>query len=178
MSNRDKVKAIPEDYASVIPYIIVKGVAQFIDFLEQAFGAVERFRVYNDDSTIGHAEVWIGNSIIMMFDAQADWPETPGFFTLWVEDCDKVHESALKAGATTITDLATNAWGDRGSRIRDPFGNIWWVQTHVEDVSEEEIGRRMNNEHFINDMQKSAETLDYAIRKQEPDADDLAGRNN
>jgi uncharacterized glyoxalase superfamily protein PhnB len=160
-----RVQPIPEDYGSITPYIIVKGVAQFIDFLKEAFEAIERGRVSNDDGTIGHAEVWIGNSVVMMFDAKEDWPETPSFLTLYVEDCDKVHQAALKAGATTVTKLSTNAWGDRGSRIRDPFGNIWWIQSHVEDVSEEEMTRRMNEEPYIQALRESTETLDREMRK-------------
>ena len=129
------------------------------------FAAEERFRVPNEDRTIGHAEVWIGDSVVMMFDAKADWPETPNLLTLYVEDCDKVHQAALKAGATTVTKLSTNAWGDCGSRIRDPFGNIWWLQTHVEDVSEEEMARRMTEEPYIQDLCESTETLDLEMRK-------------
>jgi uncharacterized glyoxalase superfamily protein PhnB len=164
MSGPNPVRPVPEDYGSITPYIIAKGVAGFIEFLEKAFGAVERGRVYNDDGTIGHAEVWIGNSVLMMFDAKPDWPTTPSFLTLYVEDCDVVHQSALDAGATTVTNLSTNAWGDRGSRIRDPFGNIWWIQTHVEDVPEEEIARRMAEEQHMHNLQESAETLDRELR--------------
>lgn len=156
---------IPEDYGSLTPYAIVKGVARFIAFLEQAFGARERGRVLNGDGTIGHAEVRIGDSILMMFDARDDWPDTPSFLTLYVEDCDEAHRAALRAGATTVTELSTNAWGDRGSRIRDPWGNIWWIQTHVEDVPEEEVARRMEDERFLADLRASAETLDRAIRR-------------
>lgn len=165
MSDLPKVQPIPEGYGSVTPYIIVKGVARFIDYLKEALGAVERGRIHNDDGTIGHAEVRIGDSVVMMFDAKEDWPKTPSFLTLYVQDCDEVHRSALKAGATTVTDLSTNAWGDRGSRIRDPFGNIWWIQTHVEDVSEEEMARRMNERRYSDDMRESAETLDRELRK-------------
>ena len=165
MSNPHNVQAIPEDYGSVTPYVIVKGVARFIDFLKEAFGAVERGRVRNDDGTIGHAEVRIGDSVVMMFDAKEDWPETPSFLTLYVEDCDEAHRSALKAGASTVTDLSTSAWGDRGSRIRDPFGNIWWIQTHVEDVPEEAMVRRMIEQKYTDDMRGSAETLDRELRK-------------
>lgn len=160
-----RVQPIPQDYGSITPYLIVKGAAQLIDFLKQAFGAVERGRVYNDDGTIGHAEVWIGNSVVMMFDAKEDWPETPGFLTLYVEDCDQAHHLALQAGATNVTDLSTTPWGDRGSRIRDPFGNIWWIQTHVEDVPEEEIFRRMKEDQYLDDIHVSVETLNREIRK-------------
>jgi PhnB protein len=88
MSDPHMVQPIPEDYGTVTPCVIVKGVARFIDFLKEAFGAVERGRVRNDDGTIRHAEVWIGDSVVMMFDAKEVWPETPSFLTLYVEDCD------------------------------------------------------------------------------------------
>lgn len=139
-------RAVPEGYSSVTPYLIVNGVAGLIDFLTVAFGGEERFRVPNDDGTIGHAEVRIGDSVLMTFDARPDWPHTPSFLTLWTDDCDAAHHAALAAGAIVVTELTTNAWGDRGSRIRDPFGNLWWIQTHVEDVSDDEIARRMSDE--------------------------------
>jgi PhnB protein len=160
-----KVQPVPEDYGSLTPYVIVRGVAPFIDFLEEAFGAVERFRVPNEDGTIGHAEVWLGNRVLMMFDGREEWPETPSFLTLYVDDCDAVHQRALQAGATEVTPLSTNAWGDRGSRIRDLFGNLWWIQTHVEDVSEEEMQRRMGEPAYVEEMEIAVETLDRELRK-------------
>jgi PhnB protein len=158
------VRAIPEDYGSITPYVVVRGAARFLDFLQEAFGAVERGRVPNDDGTLGHAEVWIGNRVLQMFDAKEEWPDTPAFLTLYVEDCDATHRRALAAGATEVTPLGNNAWGDRGSRIRDPFGNIWWIQTHVEDVSEEEMLRRMGEEQYIDGMQVAQDTLDGELR--------------
>jgi PhnB protein len=163
-STRSRVQPIPEEYSTVTPYVLAKGVGGLIDFLVQAFGARERFRVPNEDGTIGHAEVQLGNSVVMMFDAKAEWPDTPSFFTLWVDDCDAVHRAALDAGATVVTDLSTSAWGIRGSRIRDPLGNIWWIQTQVEDVSEEESVRRMGEEPYVTEMRESTETLDRELR--------------
>jgi PhnB protein len=159
-----KVRPIPEGYGSVTPYVIVKGVSAFIDFLGKAFGAVERFRVPNEDGTIGHAEVLIGDRMVMMFDARPDWPATAAFLSLYVEDCDAVHRAALDAGAVEVTPLSTNAWGDRGSRVRDPFGNLWWIQSHVEDVTEEEMARRMEQELYRAQMRVSTDTLDREIR--------------
>jgi uncharacterized glyoxalase superfamily protein PhnB len=161
--SENKVQPVPKDYGSITPYLIVRGVAPFLDFLKEAFGAVERGRVYNEDGTIGHAEVWIGDSVIMMFDAKENWLSTPGFLTLYVEDCDAVHKCALEAGAVSITPLSTNAWGDRGSRVRDPFGNIWWIQTHVEDVAEDEILSRMAQKEYLDDLQIAQETLDREL---------------
>jgi PhnB protein len=159
-----KVRPIPEGYGSVTPYVIVKGVSEFIDFLGHAFDAVERFRVPNDDGTIGHAEVLIGDRVVMMFDAKRDWPATPAFLSLYVRDCDAVHQAAPEAGAVEVTPLSTNAWGDRGSRVRDPFGNIWWIQSHVEDVTEDEMASRMGEEFYQAQIQVSTETLDREIR--------------
>jgi PhnB protein len=159
------VQPVPGDYGALTPYVIVRGVAPFIDFLTGAFGAVERFRVPNDDGTIGHAEVWLGNRVLMMFDGREEWPETPSFLTLYVDDCDAVYQRALRAGASEVTPLSTNAWGDRGSRIRDPFGNLWWIQTHVEDVSEEEMQRRMGEPTYLEEMEIAVETLDRELRR-------------
>ncbi len=154
---------IPKDYGSITPYLIVRGVPAFLDFLKQAFGAVERGRVPNEDGTIGHAEVWIGDSVLMMFDGKPNWPATPGFLTLYVEDCDATHQQALDAGAVEITSLSTNAWGDRGSRIRDPYGNIWWIQTHLEDVDEAEMVRRMGEPEYLAGMHIAQDTLDREL---------------
>jgi PhnB protein len=159
------VDPIPEGYGSVTPYVIVKDVSAFIDFLGKAFGGVERFRVPNDDGTIGHAEVAIGDRVVMMFDAKPDWPATPAFLNLYVVDCDAVHRAALDAGAAVVTPLSTNAWGDRGSRIRDPFGNLWWIQSHVEDVTEDQMARRMGEVFYLELMRVSTETLDREIRR-------------
>jgi uncharacterized glyoxalase superfamily protein PhnB len=156
------VRTVPADYGSVTPYVVVRGAVRFLDFLRDAFGAVERGRFVNEDGTIGHAEVWLGNRVVQMFDAKATWPDTPSFITLYVEDCDAVHARALAAGATEVTPLSTNAWGDRGSRICDPFGNIWWIQTHVEDVGEE-MARRMGQPAYVEGMRIAVETLDREL---------------
>lgn len=137
-----------------------------MSFLKEVFGAKERTLIYNDDSeTIGHGEAEIDSCVIMFFDAKEEWPVTPSFCAVYVTDCDTVHAKAIQAGSTEVTPLSTNAWGDRGSRIRDPFGNIWWIQTHVEDVNEEEMMRRLGEQKYLNDMQISTDTLDQAIRE-------------
>lgn len=155
---------IPEGYRTVTPFLAPHGAAAFIEFVAAAFGAEERFRVPNDDGSVGHAEVTIGDSILMLFDAKDDWPAIPSLLNLWVDDCDAVHDAAVAAGATVVTPLSTNAWGDRGSRVRDPFGNLWWIQTHVEDLSDDEIARRMSEPVHRQHMAASAETLDEAMR--------------
>jgi uncharacterized glyoxalase superfamily protein PhnB len=157
-------RPVPDDYGTVTPYVIVKGAEEFLTFVQRAFGAVERGRIYNDVGAIAHAEVAIGDSVVMVFDSNAKWPRTPAFLTLYVDDCDTVHQRALDAGATAVGDVSTNAWGDRGSRVTDPFGNIWWIQTHVEDVSEGRLAERMGQPEYIEQMRQSARELDLQMR--------------
>lgn len=155
---------IPEGYPTVCPFAITKSSAKLIDFATASLGATERTRVHNEDGeSIGHAEIQIGDSVIMMFDSQPNWPATPAFLNIYVEDCDAAHRRALENGAEEVTPLSTNAWGDRGSRIRDPLGNIWWIQTHVEDVSEEEMMQRLGEEKYAKDMAVSTKTLKEAM---------------
>ncbi|MBV9787820.1 MAG: VOC family protein [Chloroflexi bacterium] len=160
---RAAVQPIPQHYGSLTTYVCVRGAAQFLDFLKAAFGAVERGRVQIADGSIGHAEVWIGNRVLNMFDAKATWPDMPSLLSLYVDDCDAVFEQALSAGATTITELSTNAWGDRMGRLRDPFGNIWWITTHVEDVSQEQVFQRMQQPHYLEQMRYAQETIDREL---------------
>ena len=118
-----KVDPIPEGYHTVTPFVNVKGAAWLIDFMKEAFNAVEMGRVTVEDGSIGHAEVRIGDSVVMMFDSKEEWPETPAFLRLYVEDCDAIYQQALKAGATSVTKPTDMSWGDRVGRVRDPTGN-------------------------------------------------------
>ena len=148
-----KVEPIPEGYRAVTPFIIVKGAAQLLDFMRDAFGAEEMGRVVGEDGSIGHAETRIGDSVVMAFDAKEDWPWTPSFLRLYVEDGDAVFQQALKAGATSVTEMTNMPWGDRVGRVRDPFGNLWWIMTRIEDVDEEEIGRRYGQPEYVDAME-------------------------
>ncbi|MDT7653278.1 MAG: PhnB protein [Pseudonocardiales bacterium] len=128
---------MPGGKSTVTPYVAAKGAATFLDFVEQAFDTDTALRVLNQDGTIGHAEVRIGDSVIMAFDAQPDWPDTPSFLSVYVDDVDAVVARALAAGAVIVTEVTTSRIvGDRGGRIQDPVGNIWWIQTHLEDIDE------------------------------------------
>jgi uncharacterized glyoxalase superfamily protein PhnB len=135
------VKAIPDGYHSVTPYLIVKGAAQLIDFLKQAFGAQETFRMPGGGG-IMHAEVRIGDSVVMMSDAMGEYGPMPTMLFLYVEDVDAVYKRALQAGATSTQEPENQFWGDRASAVKDAFGNQWWMATHVEDVPFEELERR------------------------------------
>ncbi len=170
MSNNPSlpVSSIPEGYATVTPWVITSDTAAFFNFVRTVFGAQERFPpVYADESEtrIAHAEVQIGDSILMLFDRENSWVPTPAFLNIYVEDCDAAHARAIAVGAVEVTPLSTNAWGDRGSRLRDPFGNLWWIQTRVEDVSEEEIQRRMSEQYYLDGLTVAMETLDREMRR-------------
>jgi PhnB protein len=152
VSNQSTVPPIPEGYHTVTPWIISRDAAQLIEFLTVAFGAEEIARVVGEDGSIGHAEVRIGNSVVMMFDAKPHWPDTPAFLRLYVTDGDAVFRQALQAGATPVTEMTHLFWGDRVGRVRDPFGNLWWIQTRIEDVSLEEMERRSAEKEWIDAM--------------------------
>jgi PhnB protein len=98
----------------------------------------------NADGTVAHAEVAIGDSIVMMGDAGEEWPAMPAFIYLYVEDCDETYARALAAGATSVREPADQFYGDRTSTVRDPVGNLWGIATHVEDIVEEEMARRID----------------------------------
>jgi PhnB protein len=133
---------IPAGYTSVTPWIISRDTAVLLDFVKRAFGAQELARMNDADGPIVHAELRIGDAVVMAFDARPGWPETPGFLRLFVDDCDAVFQRALDAGASAVTTPTTLFFGDRVGRVRDPLGNIWWIQTHVEDVTPDEMQRR------------------------------------
>jgi PhnB protein len=136
------IRPVPEGYSTVTPWIISGGMAGLIEFVERAFGADEIARVHNQDGTIGHAEFRIGDSVVMGFDATEEWPDTPSFLRLYVEDADEVHRRALEAGATSVTEVTHLFWGDRVGRVRDPFGNLWWIQARAEESLDREFGNR------------------------------------
>ncbi len=159
-NNKNSVRPIPEGYGSITPWIIVKGVDKFIEFIKEAFGAVEMYRVHNVDGSIGHAETRIGNSVVMMFDSKDGWHATPCFLCLYVEDGNAIYEQALKAGAVSVTEMTFLSFGDRVGRVKDPWGNIWWIQTRIENVPFEEMKVRASEPEAIKSMQYVQESLD------------------
>ena len=143
-------RAIPEGYRSVTPYLIVQGAARAIDFYKAAFDAKERMRVNQADGRIGHAEITVGDSMIMLAD---EFPEhgirsprslggSPVTIHLYVEDVDATVARAVAAGAQITRTVQNQFYGDRSGSVTDPFGHVWSVSTHQEDVSAEEIERR------------------------------------
>jgi PhnB protein len=137
------VNPVPEGYRTVTPYLVVDGATNVLDFVKQAFGAEEKFRMDGPDGKVGHAEVQIGDSIVMVGDAGAENPAMPAMIHLYVHDCDATYERALAAGATSEREPTDQFYGDRSAGVRDSAGNLWWIATHVEDVPEEEMAKRI-----------------------------------
>ena len=143
-------RAVPEGYHTATPYLCVNGAAAAIDFYRKAFGATEVFRIGAPGGRIGHAEIRIGDSRIMISD---EFPElrwfapqaavgSPVMIHLYVEDVDEVARRAVATGAKEITPVADQFYGDRGGKFADPWGHLWYLATHKEDVPPEELERR------------------------------------
>lgn len=138
--------AIPNDYPRVTPYLLVNDAAAAIGFYTAVLGAEERFRMPTQNGRIGHAELSIGSSMIMLSDMGGtnarELGGTPVLLHVYVPDADRTYDQALQAGATGISEVETKFYGDRNGQFEDPFGLQWSVATHVEDVSPEEVARR------------------------------------
>ncbi len=155
-----KVRSVPEGYATVNPWIVSKNTGQLLEFLKKAFDAKEIARVYNPNGAIGHAEAKIGDSIVLLFDRPEGWPPTPCLIRLYLENGDDFYGRALASGATSVTKMTEMSWGDRIGRIRDPLGNVWWIQTHIEDVAPEEMERRGKEKKYIDAMEYLQSSFD------------------
>jgi PhnB protein len=138
------VNYIPKEHHTVTPYIMVDGVEEVMNFLTAAFGAESKSVMRSPDGSVTHAEVKVGDSMLMLAGARApEWPSQPASFYLYLPDCDAAYKRALAAGAQSIMEPADQFYGDRHGGVKDSAGNSWWVATHIEDVSEEEMARRM-----------------------------------
>lgn len=137
-----ELRPIPEGYHSVTPYLLVTGVPHLLDFMKQAFGATERERQTSPDGSVRHAEVKIGDSMIMLGEARGEWKPMPAMLYLYVPDTDATYHRAVQAGARSLREPRNEFYGDRTAGVEDPSGNQWWIGTHVEDVTPEEMERR------------------------------------
>jgi PhnB protein len=143
-------KPIPEGYHTLTPYLAVDDAAQAIEYYKRAFGAKERVRMEAPDGKIGHAELEIGDSLVMLSDpfpqATTRPPKelggTSASVFMYVEDVDAVVKQAVDAGATVTMEVADQFWGDRFGTVSDPFGHVWSIATHVEDLTPDEIAER------------------------------------
>ena len=143
-------KAIPDDYQRVTPYLYIDGASAAIDFYRSVLGASERMRMSGPDGKIGHAELDVGDSVIMLADSNPDMDVrsprsiggTPIALHVYVEDVDSVFGQAVKAGAKQLRPVENQFYGDRSGQFEDPFGHRWNVATHVEDVPPDEMAKR------------------------------------
>jgi PhnB protein len=144
------VKPIPEGYHTVTPYLAVDDAAEAIEYYKKAFGAKERVRMEAPGGRIGHAELEIGDSLVMLSDALPEFSTRPPkelggtsvSVFMYAEDVDAVVKQAVDAGATITMEVADQFWGDRFGSVQDPFGHLWSIATHVEDVPQEEMAER------------------------------------
>ncbi len=149
------VKPIPDGYESAIPYLAVVDAAGAIEFYQRAFGATELMRMARPDGRIGHAEIKIGQAVIMLADEHPEMDfrspkslrlaRSPVGIHLYVDDVDAVYERALQAGATSLREPADQFYGDRNAQVQDPSGHVWFLSTHNEDVSPEELRKRFDS---------------------------------
>lgn len=144
------VQAIPDGYATVIPYLVVRNAAAAMAFYKTVFGATEVLRLTDDQGRVNHAEMRVGKGMLMLAEESAGYPgpQTVGgcpiTLMLYVEDADKTFAAAIGAGGTVKRPLEDQFYGDRGGAFTDPFGYAWWLATHKEDVSQAEMQKRMN----------------------------------
>jgi PhnB protein len=136
-------KPVPEGYHSVTPYLVVSSPEKLLDFVKQAFGAEETVRMDGPDGAIAHAEVRIGDSMVMLGGAAASGQEMPATIYLYVDDTDATYLRAVEAGATSTEEPNDAFYGDRRAAVRDEVGNIWYIATNIETVSPEEMAKRV-----------------------------------
>ena len=151
-----KVNPIPQDYGTVTPYLIVNGVPRLIDFLRETFHAEERARINDKEDHVGHAEVKIGNSMVMMANPTPQYSPIPSQLYVYVDNVDDAYRRAMKAGGTSEQEPTTQFYGDRTAAVRDPTGNVRWIATHVEDLSPQEMEKRMKDKGFTSDTLTSS----------------------
>jgi PhnB protein len=143
--NQEQIMAVkprPDGYHSITPYLVVDGAADVIEFLKQAFDARELMRFAAPAGRIGHAELRIGDSVVMLGDAHGEHRPMQAMLHVYVDDADATYQRALSAGATSVQAPTNQFYGDRSGGVKDPCGNLWWIATRVEDVPPDELKRR------------------------------------
>lgn len=146
-----KVNPIPQGYHSVTPYLFIQGAANAIDYYKNVFGATERMRMPGPNGKVMHAELQIGDSIVMLADEHPEMgarsPQSVGGASsslhVYVEDVDSIAQKAVDAGGKLVRPVKDQFYGDRSGSVVDPFGHIWSIATHIEDVAPEEMRKRM-----------------------------------
>jgi PhnB protein len=136
------VRAVPKGFHTITPYLVADNAAGLIDFIQKAFDGKLTFITKGDDGKVMHATVTIGDSTIMISDAMEGMSSQTAMLYLYLEDADNVFKKATQAKATSIRELKTEFYGDRAGAVKDQWGNVWWISTHVEDVDPQELERR------------------------------------
>jgi PhnB protein len=168
MTTEDPGSVVPAGYSRIDPWVISRDTDAEIRFLSRVFGAQERgARMVNDDGTVAHAEIQVGESVVLMFDAQPGWPELPAHVRIYVDDVASSVEEAVAAGARVVTRPTELAFGEIVARVRDPQGHLWWMHQRVEELDPEEMNRRFGDPSFIEAMAYVQESL----------TEELSGRN-
>nr|WP_119612456.1 VOC family protein [Streptomyces acidiscabies] len=157
------MSAQPHGYTTVAPWVVTDDTGAFLDFVVEVFGGEELGRVVTEDGAVGHGEVRVGDTVVLAFDRREDWPVMPSLLRVFVGDADDVVARAVAGGGRVVTPVMHSAFGQGGGRVRDPFGNVWWVVQHVEDVAEEEIWERMSWPEHVEGMRVAQETLDVEL---------------
>ncbi|MGN9795895.1 VOC family protein [Streptomyces sp. OZ13] len=160
-------RTVPEGYTSVAPWVVTDDTGALLDFITAAFGGEELARVPVEDGTIGHGEIRVGDTVVLAFDRRPDWPVMPSLLRIYVPDADAAMAAAVAHGARVVTEVVDSAWGDRGARVRDPFGNIWWVTSRTEDVAPDVAWQRMSEPKYAESMRIAQETLDAELSGRE-----------
>lgn len=160
------VPLIPDGYLAVTPWVIVRGVPAFIDFLIEVFDAKEVIRMHAADGVrVSHAEVRINGAPVMMFDSADGWPPTPAYLRVYVPDCAEVLCRATLAGARVVTEPTELFFGDRVCRFSDPWENLWWVHTRVAEPSPEELTAAAGLPEAMNALRYVGETLEAEMQR-------------
>jgi uncharacterized glyoxalase superfamily protein PhnB len=143
MTPKRSVRPVPEGFHTITSYLTVPGVASLIEFVQKAFDGKLIERIDGPGGSVGHAEMRVGDSIVMMGEPREPWPARPCNLYMYVPDVDAVYRRAIDAGGKSIREPEDQFYGDRSGGVEDPSGNTWWIATHIEDVSREELRKRM-----------------------------------
>lgn len=141
-AKNQKLKAVPDGFHTVTPYLVVDNADELIEFIKNAFQGELTFMHRTDDNRVSHATVKIGNSLVMISDTMTDMEPELAMLYLYVDDVDSLYESAIDANAESIQEPKDQFYGDRAGAVKDRWGNKWWIATHIENVDEEELHKR------------------------------------
>ncbi|XVV09367.1 VOC family protein [Actinoplanes sp. CA-131856] len=166
--------AAPDGYTTVAPWIVTPDTGRLLDFVGAVFEGTELARVPLEDGTIGHAEIRVGDTVLLAFDQRPEWPAMPSLLRVFVADADAAIDRAVAAGARVVTAPVTHAFGQRGGRVRDEWGNIWWISAVVEQVAPDEGMRRLAEPRYAEAMREAQETLDRELAGRAVARDGLA----